>query len=109
MGMQTYSTNLFENRSTTGNGTWQNWPGGKGFICAVGTFGGTSVTLQMRGPDPSGTAVDVKLLDSTGTFVTVNISAAGGYVFELPDCQIRAVSTGGTPSGLYVQARRTLG
>lgn len=105
--MNTYKVDLISNGSATGS--WQYWPGGKGQLAVVGTFGGASVTLEMQGPDPAGTAIEIELLDSTGAFVSVPVTSAGAYVFELPDCNIRAVVTGGTPSGLYAQAKRTLG
>lgn len=104
--MNTVKVDLISNGSATSD--WKGWPGGKGSLAVVGTFGGASIKLQFLGPDDL-TPIDVELLDSSGAFVPVPVTAAGAYVFELPDVPIRAVVTGGTPSGLYVQARRTLG
>jgi hypothetical protein len=86
---------LLNNASATGASVL--WTGGRGYFSVVGTFGGASVSLQVLGPD-SATWLDV------GTSTTV--TAAGGVVFDLPDGQIRATVTGGTPSGLYARAAR---
>lgn len=83
---------LLVNGSATG--TAQRWPGGKGFFSAAGTFSGATVSLQYQGPDNS-------------TWITpasASLTAAGGFVFELPPCNMRALVAGGAPSGLYVNA-----
>lgn len=68
--------------------------GGAYFIDARGTFGGTSIAVQTSLAD--------------GTFATLTtINAAGSYgPFLVPALvSIKAVVTGGSPSGLYVSAR----
>lgn len=99
--LHTASAELLSDGGATGAG--KNWPGGRGFFVAVGTFDGESVTLEYLGPD---NATWLTASDVAGSAAT--LSAAGGLLFELPPGQIRAaVSTGGgTPSGLYVQAYR---
>ena len=89
---------LISNGSATG--VAQSWPGGRGSFAVAGTFGGTTVSLQLLGPDGA-TWTDV------GPDVT--LTAAGVGNFELPPSDIRAAVTGGTPSGLYataIQVRR---
>lgn len=82
------------------------WPGGKGVLTVVGTFGGAAVTMQYLGPDNT-TYVDVKALDpTTGNQTTVSLSAAGSIGFILPPTPVRVVVTGGAPSGLYADAAR---
>lgn len=92
--MQQYpkTVTLLTNASSSGSAV--DWPGGKGFFSVVGTFGGTTVAFQYLGPDGT-------------TYVTPtdgSLLAAGGFVFELPACKIKATVTGGTPSGLYAKA-----
>lgn len=101
--MQTASVVLLSNGSTTSSG--KQWPGGKGVMSVAGTFGGAAVTMQYLGPNGS-TWLDVKALAPDGTQTTVSLSAAGSIGFMLPPTQIRAVVTGGTPSGLYASADR---
>jgi hypothetical protein len=71
------------------------WLGGPGIFKVAGTFGGATVSLQYLGPDGA-TWSDVGP-DTTKV-------AAGGAWFILDPCQIRAVVSGGAPSGLYVTA-----
>lgn len=102
--LHTASVELLSNAAATGE--WKFWPGGRGFFCVVGTFDSEDVTLQMLGPDGS---TPIGATDVGGSAAT--ISAAGGLLFELPPCQIRAaVSTGGgSPAGLYARADRIPG
>lgn len=81
---------LLSNASATGSAAI--WPGGRGTFLVAGTFGGTTVTLQVLGPDGSTWL-------AVGTYTTM--AAAGGGNFDLPQGQIRANVSGGTPSGLY--------
>jgi hypothetical protein len=88
-----YSENqaLFSARTTDGNSTAVQWPGGRGVFAVVGTFGSATSKLQWS-PDAGTTWLDV---DATGdTFTTKTAAGAGG--FELPACQIRAVQSGST-------------
>jgi hypothetical protein len=83
-----------------------HWPGGRGFFVIVGTFGSTSAQLEYLGPDSS-TWLAYQVLDpADGSFASVALTAAGGFVFELPATQIRVNLTGGTPSALYARAAR---
>lgn len=83
---------LLTNASTTGDSFI--WPGGRGLFAADGTFGGATVKLQFLGP--ANNWIDA------GNYTT--LIAAGGGVFDLPQGQIRANITGGTPSGLFAYA-----
>lgn len=85
--------NLLTKASATGDG--HMWPGGTGLFTAAGTFGGATVKLQYLGPDGA-TWLDAGY-DAT-------LTAAGGALFDLPQVQIRAAVSGGTPSGLYSNA-----
>ena len=84
---------LISNGSTTSSAA--RWQGGQGTFTVVGTLGGATVTLQYLGPD--GTTWVQAGSDAA-------LTAAGGVVFTLHACQIRALVDGGTPSGLYVSA-----
>ena len=97
------STTLLSNASATGD--YVRWEGGHGVATFAGTFGGTSATLEYLGPDGT-TALAVKTLADDGTQTAVALTAAGCIGFILPPGRIRAVLTGGTPTGMYAQADR---
>lgn len=102
--MQTASVTLLTNASATSAAG--QWPGGRGSLDVVGTFGGASVTLQYLGPDGA-TWLDLKTMDpSTGAQTAVALTAAGSIGFMLPPCPIRVAVSGGAPSGLFAQASR---
>lgn len=82
--------NLISNGSASSSGAF--WPGGEGTFHVVGTFGGTTVSLQRLGPDGA-TWTDI------GTDVTLTDEGMGN--FNVGPGTIRAAVTGGTPSGLY--------
>ena len=88
--------NLLIRASSTGDAYL--WPGGTGMFSAAGTFGGATVKLQFLGPDGA-TWIDAGL--------ETTLTAAGGALFDLPQCQIRAAVSGGTPSGLYADATQS--
>lgn len=75
--------------SSTGGET--KWKGGKGVIVAYGTFGGTSLQLQVRTPNNQWA--------NAGAAMT----AAGEQEITLPPTSIRMTVTGGTPSALYAR------
>jgi hypothetical protein len=100
--MTSASVVLLSNASATG--TAVQWPGGRGQFACIGTFGGTSVQLQYMGPN--GSYISVQAMDSSGVLTAVPVTAAGGFVFELPPCYIKAVVTGGSPSAMYATAAR---
>lgn len=100
-----FKKNLLADRDAAGNGASEYWPGGRGALTAVGTFNGSSVTLEFEGP-VAGVWLQVKAMDSTGVFTTVALTANGMFVFELPEGRIRAVATGGPPTDLYVTVGR---
>lgn len=89
------SVTLLANASATGSGVV--WPGGEGMFVVAGTFGGATVALEVLGPD-NATWINA---GADGT-----LTAAGVCAFSLPQGQIRASVTGGTPSGLYACAAR---
>lgn len=90
----TTAINLVSNGSTTGTFGPQGWKGGKiALAVAASAWGTGSVQFQAILPG-GGTA-------SVGTAITANTLA---QVIELPPCQIQAVVTGATFSGLYVSA-----
>ncbi len=82
--------NLLSNAAATG--TAQVWQGGAGVFRVAGTFSGATVKLQYLGPD------GVTWIDA-GSDTT--LTAAGGGVFNLDKCSVRAAVTGGPPSGMY--------
>lgn len=86
--------------AASASGSAVDWPGGRGaFSVPVGTFSGATVKLQWS-PDDGTTFLDV---DRSGdTYVT--LTAAGSGLFDLPVCKIKAVITGGPPSGVYAYA-----
>ena len=83
---------LASNASATG--AWFMWPGGRGEFRVEGTFGGGTVKLETKGPN--GTAQDV------GSFTT--LTSAGGGIFELGACEIRANIA--TATAVYAVALR---
>lgn len=71
------------------------WPGGQGVLTAVATsFASATVTLQYRLPD------------GATYFSTAVTATANGVstVFTLPQGLIQVVVSGGSPTGLYVNA-----
>jgi hypothetical protein len=87
-----YSYQLLSNISATGNGsTFSNVAGGSYILDIRGTLGGASVALQVSGADGVLTTLDTKTV--AGTFGTYQIGQGSS---------VRAVLTGGTPSGVYV-------
>jgi len=103
---QSASVTLLRNVGAAGAGGSTTWPGGRGTFAATGTFGGTSVTLEVQ--TDGGVWLPVQAMSTGATFTTVALTAPGMFLFELPPCQIRAVATGGTPTGLNARADRTL-
>jgi hypothetical protein len=89
------AVSLLANATVTGAGV--TWPGGTGVFTAAGTFGGTIVALEVLGPDGA-TWLNA---GSDGT-----LTAAGMCAFDLPQGQIRASITGGTPAGIYALAAK---
>jgi hypothetical protein len=83
---------LLSNASATGAPA--RWPGGRGSFLAEGSFGGASVSFQVKGPN--GSWLDV------GAEVTLTAPGVGN--FELPEGDVRAAVAGGSPSGLYAVA-----
>lgn len=71
--------------SATGSGV--SWRGGRGTFYVVGTFGGTTASMQWS-PDSGTTWIDV----GTDTILTAN----GQGNFELPACTIRCELDGGS-------------
>ena len=87
-----YGYQLLSNVSATGNGsTFGNVAGGSYILDIRGTLGGASVAVQVSGAD--GTLTTLATQTTTGTFGTYQIGASSS---------VRAVLTGGTPSGVYV-------
>src|SRR5262245_52846116 len=92
MGVKSNLT-LLSNSSTLGNGA----PivisiGGSYLYQVAGTFTGTTVKMQILGPD------GVTYIDYTG----VSHTAAGMIKIDLPaGATVRPVMTSGTPTGMY--------
>jgi hypothetical protein len=84
---------LLSNASATGAAAL--WAGGRGQFKALGSFGGSTVTLQVLGPDGA-------TWQAVGEDATLD--AAGVANFECPPGQLRAAVAGGSPSGLYAEA-----
>jgi len=89
----TQSVFLINNGSATSSAAI--WYGGAGVFSVVGTFSGATIKLQFLGGDNT-TWIDV------GVDTTLTAAGAGGFI--LPQAQIRAVVTGGPPSGIYAVA-----
>lgn len=88
---------LLENGNATGD--WVKVPTGAYTWSVQGTFGGTTVKLQVK--DPAGVAVDMPS--------DLSATAAKTWGAYLPECEVRLVVTGGTPSGLYSYLRLNQG
>lgn len=101
--MQTASVVILSNGSATSS--WVQWPGGAGVLDVIGTFGGTTVTMQHQAQDGS-TGLDLKAMDTAGVQTTVSLTANGSIGFALPPCLIRVVLTGGAASAMYAIAMR---
>ncbi len=75
-------------------GSWLRWRGGRGQIEVDGTFGGTTVTFEVRGPSGNGIS-----LGTAGIFTQAGVAG-----FELAEgSEIRCSISGG--SGVSVNAR----
>lgn len=85
-------SNLLTNASATGEGIAVG--GGAYVISADGTFGGTTLQLQLLSPDGA----------SWLAIANATFTAEGSLVVDLPDGVIRMAVTGGTPSALYAHA-----
>lgn len=84
--------NLLTNASATGSGVTANL-GGRYVFVANGTFGGSTLQLQILGPDGS-TFIDL----ANGAFTAAPV----GVAVDVPyGATMRASLTGGTPSGFY--------
>lgn len=83
--------------NTAATGPEVGWGGGPGMFSVAGTFGGATVTLQFLGPD--GVTWIACGPDTT-------LTAAGGGIFNLSNKKVRALVTGGAPSGLFADAER---
>lgn len=92
--MNSAGVQLLTNASATGAGV--QWPGGRGLFTAEATFGGGSVALEYRGPNGSWLNTPV-----------VSLTAAGGVLFELPPCEVRAAVV--TATNVYARADRIPG
>lgn len=89
--MNTYGVSLLSNASATGAALY--WAGGRGLFVAEATFGGGSVALEYQGPSGAWLSTPA-----------VSLTAAGGVIFELPPCQIRAAVV--TATAVYARADR---
>lgn len=81
--------------NATATGSPAIWGGGVGVFSAAGTFSGATVTLQHLLPDGTTWA-------ATSTETTLTSAGSGGFI--LPPAKIRALVSGGPPSGMYAQA-----
>lgn len=79
---------------TTGtNAPWVTVPGGTYLLEADGTFGGTTLTLNKRGPSDQPSAIAGVSVTVAGADVEIDIAAG---------TEVQAVLTGGSPVGVYV-------
>lgn len=83
---------LLTNIGAVGNGNAVVIGGGTYSWSVAGTFGGTAAKLQLLGPDGT-TWIDIPSATLSAAGV-MSVDVAGG-------ASIRAVLTGGTPSGIY--------
>jgi hypothetical protein len=75
-------------------------PGGLCVFSVVGTFGGATVALYVRGPD--GTTW-------LNAGVNTTLTAAGMGTVYLPPCEVQAQISGGAPSGIFAALARVVG
>ena len=85
---------LASNASATGSAV--AIPGGEYHFLVDGTPAGATVSLQIQ--IPTGTWTDVQVF--TGSVVKFTTLPANQSGIDLPACNVRMASTGGTPSGL---------
>lgn len=69
-----------------------------------GTFGGTTGALEWQ--TPQGDWIPVKAMDGSGVRTAIAITAADGFLFELPPVPIRVSLTGGAPAAMFAGAAR---
>lgn len=81
--------NLLNNVSATGEAI--TIQGGTYVVSADGTFGGTTLQLQLQSPDGS----------SWLTVTDGSFTAEGSFLVDLPAGSVRMLVTGGSPSALY--------
>lgn len=86
---------LFTAQAADGDSSVAEWPGGKGSFTAQGAFGSGTVKLQFS---VDGGSVWMDVDRSGDTYVT--LAAAGGGLFELPACKLRANLAGSTAASL---------
>lgn len=98
--MNSFSIVLLSNVGATGAGAAAIWGGGRGAFVIGGTFAGTAATLEYLSPSGAWVAA------VTPAGVAVSLTASGMALFEAPPGSMRAVLTGGTPSGIYADAAR---
>lgn len=88
---------LINNGTSTTPAQGLCWAGGEGMFVACGTYNGATISLQFLGPDAA-------------TWITAGaqttLTSAGAGLFSLPPCNIRALVTGGPPSGIYALVNR---
>ena len=90
--MSRQSLDLITNGSATGPGIV--WGGGDGVFSVAGTFSGATVALQYLAPDA---------VTWVNAGIDTTLTAVGGGVASLPSGKVRAVVTGGPPSGIYAK------
>lgn len=89
--MQTASLKLLTNSSA--DSAVMQWPGGRGWFSAKGTWGGGNATLKFLLPD-----------GITYAQACAPLTADGGVAFELPPCSVFVDVT--TATAVYARADR---
>jgi hypothetical protein len=86
---------LLKNASASGSFT-DPLPGGKYLLVAEGSWGGAALTLQYKGPNDTAIAV-----------ANVSLSTNANVAVDVGDgAEVKAILTGGTPSGIYADLVR---
>lgn len=80
---------LLDSKTATGNGEWKARQAGVFTFAVDGTWGNSTVTLEMKGPKGSGIPIP-----------GVSLTANGVVNVEIPGGSYRAVVTGGAAMNL---------
>ena len=87
---------LASNVDAAGTGAWVFYPGGAGAIISQASSYGTTINVEMKGPDGNPIVINS---------ATIGADAVAGYDY-LPAGEYRYTATGGTTTDLYIVIAR---